>query len=177
MKSSKFVIALASVLLLASCGGGQSSATGLSVSSESSVSSKAKETMDFIASGKYYVSVPADVLEKVDDVKPIFRINGTSVEGSRFDNIGDKLSITVEGAVAKDIYVTVATSTGNGHISAHGYGAIEKEKINEGLALIAEAIGKPNKVFLAFSTQKADWPKGSDAEMDAEIQSAWDLVE
>lgn len=175
MKSSKFVIALASMLLLASCGNQQP--TGLSVSSESSVSSQAKETMDFIPSGKYYVSVPADVLEKVDDVKPIFRINGTSVEGSRFDNIGDKITIAVEGAVAKDIYVTVATSTGNGHISAHGYGAIEKEKINEGLALIAEAIGKPNKVFLAFSTQKADWPKGSDAEMDAEIQSAWDLVE
>ncbi|MBQ2493701.1 MAG: hypothetical protein II520_00530 [Bacilli bacterium] len=33
-----------------------------------------------------------------------------------------------------------------------------------------------NKVFLAFSTQKADWPKGADAEMDAEIQAAWDLV-
>lgn len=176
MKSSKFVIALASMLLLASCGNQQS--TGLSVSSsESSVSSKASETMAFITDGEFYVSVPADVLEKVDDVKPVFRINGTSVEGAFHNAIGNQFTITVEGAVAKDIYVTVATSTGNGHISAHGYGAIDKGEINEGLALIAEAIGTPNKVFLAFSTKKADWPKGADAEMDAEIQAAWDLVE
>ena len=176
MKSSKIVIALASILLLASCNAPH--ATGLSSSaSEPASSSKAKETMDFIPSGKFYVSVPADVLEKVDDVKPSFRINGTRVEGGFNGDIGNEFTITVEGAVAKDIYVTVATSTGNGHISAHGYGAIEKENINEGLATIAEAIGTPNKVFLAFSTQKADWPKGADAEMDAEIQAAWDLVE
>ena len=36
---------------------------------------------------------------------------------------------------------------------------------------------KTSKVVVAFSTQKADWPKESDAEMDAEIQSAWDLHE
>ncbi len=173
MKSSKFVIALASILLLASCD--TSHATGLS-SSEPASSSQAKETMDFIPSGKFFVSVPADVLEKVDDVKPAFRINGTSVEGTFYGDIGNKFSIEVEGAVAKDIYVSVATSTGNDQISAHAYGAIEKEEINEGLALIAKAIGTPNKVFLAFSTQKADWPKGADAEMDAEIQAAWDLV-
>ena len=174
MKSSKFVIALASILLLASCNAPHS--TGLSVSSESSASSKAKETMNFIPDGKFYVDVPADVLERVDGVKPAFRINGTSVEGSFTGDIGTKITIEVVGAVAKDIYVSVATSTGNGHISAHGYGAIEKENIGEGLATIAEAIGAPNKVFLAFSTQKASWPKGADAEMDAEIQAAWDLV-
>ena len=174
MKSSKFVIALASILLLASCGAPHE--TGLSTSEPAS-SSQAKETMNFIPDGKFYVDVPADVLERVDGVKPDFRINGTAVEGSFYGNIGNKFSIEVVGAVAKDIYVSVATSTGNGHISAHAYGAVEKANVNEGLARIAEAIGTPNKVFLAFSTKKATWPKGADAEMDAEIQAAWDLVE
>ena len=173
MKPSKFVIALASVLLLASCN--NQHATGLS-SSEPASSSQAKEAMAFIPNGKFYVDVPADVLERVDGVKPVFRINGTSVEGGFYGDIGNKFSIEVVGAVAKDIYVSVATSTGNGHISAKAYGAVEKENINEGLTHIAEAIGKPNKVFLAFSTKKADWPKKADAEMDQEIETAWELL-
>ena len=176
MKTPKLVIALASIALLASCGGNNTPSTTTESSQPEATSSAAAKTMAFLADGKYYASVPDDVLEKVDDVKPSFRVNDAGLEGTRIGNIGDRITLAVRGAVAKDIYVTVAKSEKEGHISARAYGPIVKDQLNEGLGLIAEAIGKPNKVFICFSTKKATWDRVGDAEMDQEIQAAWDLV-
>ena len=174
MKAQKIVIFLASLVLLTSCGGQSSSATGLST--PPTETSSAKKTMDFLKDGQYYMDVPNNVVASSDPEKtPHLRINGTSVLGDRKDNLGGKFELTAEGTFAQDLYVTVAKSEGEGHISAKAYGAIDKAAVNEALATISSG-EVPNKVFVAFSTTKASWPKGLDAEMDQEIEAAWALL-
>ena len=106
---------------------------------------------------------------------PHLRINGTSVTGDRKDDLGGKFELTAEGTFAQDLYVTVAKSEGEGHISAKAYGPVDKAKVNETLTRISSG-EVPNKVFVAFSTTKASWPKGLDEEMDQEIEAAWGLL-
>ena len=174
MKAQKIVIFLASLALLASCGGNGSSSAP---SSDPTTSSSAvKKTMDFLKDGQYYMDVPNKVVATSDpENTPHLRINGTSITGDRTDNLGGKFELTAEGTFAQDLYVTVAKSGGEGHISAKAYGPIDKATVNETLATISSG-EVPNKVFVAFSTTKASWPKGLDEEMDQEIEFAWGLL-
>ena len=174
MKAQKIVIFLTSLVLLASCGGnGPSSAPS---SDPATSSSAAKKTMDFLKDGQYFMDVPSNVVASSDPEKrPYLRINGASITGDRKDNLGGKFELTAEGTFAQDLYVTVAKSGGEGHISAKAYGPIDKAAVNEALTIISSG-EVPNKVFVAFSTTKASWPKGLDAEMDQEIEAAWGLV-
>ncbi len=71
--------------------------------------------------------------------------------------------------------MTVAKSEREGHISAKAYGPIDKAAVNETLTRISSG-EVPNKVFVAFSTTKASWPKGLDEEMDQEIEFAWGIL-
>lgn len=178
MKTSKLAIALASLLMLASCN--QPHATGLSSSSSNatglSSSSSVKKTMDFLKDGEFYASIPNDVIAPVDETVPFVYVNGIHITGARTEKLAGKFELRAERAFAKDIYVSVAYSTGEGHLAAKAYGPIAKESISEGLATIAEAIGVPNKVFIALSTEKANWPLNLDKEMDEAIQGAWDLI-
>ena len=173
MKTQKIVVFLASLVLLASCGGNGASSTS---SSEPAVSSSsAKKTMDFLKDGQYYLDVPSTVVATEDpDKTPCIKINGTRVEGNRTDDLGGKFGLTAEGTFAQDLYLTVAKSEQEGHISAKAY-TIDKAAVNEALAVISSG-QVPNKVFVAFSATKASWPKGLDAEMDQEIEVAWGLL-
>ena len=179
MKTSKLAIALASLLMLASCN--QPHATGLSSSSASkatglSSSSSVKKTMGFLKDGEFYADVPNDVIAPVDETVPYVYVNGIHIAGNRTDKLEGKFELRAERAFAKDIYVSVAYSTGEGHLAAKAFGPIAKETISEGLATVAEVIGVPNKVFIALSTNKASWPTNLDKEMDEAIQGAWDLI-
>ena len=174
MKATKFVLAMASILMLASCGNGAATS---SASAEASTSSApAKKTMGFIDDGKYYAVIPNDVIEPVGDVAPKIRINGTAIAGSRSDTIGSNFTITAEGSFAKPFYITLVTSSGEGSISARVYGGLENDKVSEGLALVASVAKGANKVFIDFTTTKKSWTKGLDEEMDKEINVAWDLI-
>ena len=174
MKAQKIIVFLASLVLLASCGGNGGSS--VSSSEPSLPSSAAKKTMDFLKDGQYYMDVPNNVVASSDPEKtPHLRINGTSVTGDRKDDLGGKFELTAEGTFAQDLYVTVAKSEGEGHISAKAYGPIDKAAVNETLTRISSG-EVPNKVFIAFSTTRASWPKGHDEEMDQEIEAAWGLL-
>ena len=174
MKLQKIVIALASLCLLASCGAGESSSEASSINVSSS---EVKKTMDFIKDGQYYIDVPNDVVTTVDvNNPPYLKINDLAVQGSRADDLGGKFALLAEGAFANDLYVTIAKTDSQGHIAAKAYGAIEKERLNDAFEIINSYVGVPNKVFIAFSTTKASWPKGLDAEMDEEITFAWGLI-
>ena len=174
MKAQKIVIFLASLALLASCGG--NSPSSAPSSDQATSTPAAKKTMDFLKDGQYYMDVPNNVVASSDpETTPHLRINGTSVTGDRKDDLGGKFELTAEGTFAQDLYVTVAKSEGEGHISAKAYGPIDKAAVNETLAIISS--GKvPNKVFVAFSVTKASWPKSLDEEMDQEIEAAWGLL-
>ncbi len=174
MKAQKIIVFLASLVLLASCGGNGGSSVS---SSEPSLSSSAaKKTMDFLKDGQYYMDVPNNVVATSDpETAPRLRINGTSITGGRQDDLGGKFELTAEGTFAQDLYVTVAKSEGEGHISAKAYGPVDKAAVNETLTRISSG-EVPNKVFIAFSTTKASWPKGHDEEMDQEIEAAWGLL-
>ena len=130
MKTTKLIIAMASMVMLASCGGNAPASTP-AASSEPSASSEAKKTMGFLNDGQYYAYIPNDVLDPHEGRVPAIKVNGTSIAGSRTDNIGAKIELTAEGAFEHDVYVVVAKSESEGHISAHVYGALEKEKLNE----------------------------------------------
>ncbi len=178
MKANKLIIAATSLLLLASCGGNSSSSTSSPASSPSS-SVPAKKTMAFLNDGEFYIYVDRLVSDLVDGVRPKIKINGADVEGSLKNALNGTLTLTAEGTFSKDIYVSVAKSTGEDHLAADVYGAIEKENVNEALARIASAAtsdGIPNKFFISFSTVRADWKKGHDTEMDEEIQQMWDMT-
>ena len=164
---------MASVMMLASCGENASSSTA--VSSESSVTSQ-KKTMDFLKDGQFFASVPNDVLETRDEHVPAIRVNGTSINGDFKGTIGEKVQLAAEGTFLHDIYVVVAKSESDGHISAKVYGALEKEKLNEAFSIVADAIGTPNKLYISFTTKKNVWIKGLDAEMDEAIATAWGLL-
>ena len=185
MKTTKLIIAMASMMMLASCGGNTpaSSSVNSSVESsvnssvESSVSSQAeKKTMAFLQDGQFYADIPTDVLTPVEGHVPAIKVNGISINGSRTGQIGDKIELVAEGEFAKDVYVVVAKSESEGHISARVYGALEKGRLSEALPVVAEAIGKPNKVFISFTVTKNSWPKKLDEEMDREIEAAWGLL-
>lgn len=174
MKAQKIVIFLASLVLLASCGGNGSSSA--SSSDPTTSSSAAKKTMNFLKDGQYYMDVPNNVVASSDPEKtPRLRINGTSVRGDLKDDLGGKFELIAEGTFVQDLYVTVAKSGGEGHISAKAYGPIDKAAVNEALTIISSG-EVPNKVFVAFSTTKASWPKGLDEEMDQEIEAVWGLL-
>jgi len=174
MKSKKIIICLASLALLASCGGNSSSASasasGLSVSS----SSAAKKTMDFLKDGQFYLDVPSSVLVRDgEQATPVIRLNGMAVEGARTYDLGGKFELSAEGTFAKDLYLTIAKSEQEGNIAVKLYGPINKAVVNEALITVNVGVGVPNKVFVSFSTEKATWPHGHDAQMDQEIASAW----
>ena len=174
MKMTKLIFAMASVMMLASCGGNTPASTS-TPSSESSATSEAK-TMAFLNDGQLYVDVPNDVLETTDEHVPAIKINGMSVNGGRTMNIGTKVELVAEGTFLHDVYVVVAKSESQGHIAAHVYGALEKENLNEAFSIVATAIGTPNKLYISFTTRKNTWVKNLDAEMDREIEAAWGLL-
>jgi len=174
MKTTKLIIAMASMMLLASCGGNAPSSTASS--SEPTITSQAKKTMDFLKDGEFYAHVPNDVLAAVDEHTPKIKVNGTSINGTFTGNIGSKVELVAEGAFQHDVYVVVAKSESEGHIAAHVYGALEKENLNEALSIVATAIGTPNKLYISFTTTKGQWFKNLDADMDKEIEVAWGLL-
>ena len=177
MKTTKLIIAMASMMMLASCGGNAPASSSATSSVESSVSSQAeKKTMAFLQDGQFYADIPTDVLTPSAGHVPAIKVNGININGSRTGQIGDKIELAAEGEFVKDVYVVVAKSESEGHISAHVYGALQKERLSEGLPVVAEAIGKPNKVFISFTTTKNSWPKNLDEEMDREIEAAWGLL-
>ena len=175
MKTTKLIIAMASMMLLASCGGNTPASTS-SASSEPSSSSQAKKTMDFLKDGQFYAYVPNDVLQTTTGEILKIKVNGTSIAGSTTLDIGAKIELAAEGNFQHDVYVVIAKSESEGHISARIYGALEKETLNEGLSTVADAIGTPNKLYISFTTQKNTWFKELDAEMDQEIEAAWGLL-
>ena len=183
MKANKLIIAATSLLLLASCGGNSSSshATGLTSGTPSSTTSSASstKTMGFLNDGEFYIYVDRLVSELVGGVRPKIKINGTDVQGGFKNAFNGTLTLEAEGTFSKDLYVSVAKSTGEGHLAAAVYGAIEKGNVNAALANIASAAtagGIPNKFFISFSTVRADWQQGHDTKMDEEIQQVWDMT-
>lgn len=186
MKATKIVLGFASLLLLASCGGNQpaqsSHPTGLSTPADSSsaaaTSSEASSagTMSFLQNGKFFASVPQDVVTPVEARAPKIKVNGIDINGSRTFDIDNKFTLEAEGTFWKDLYITIASFDAAGHMAVYVYGAIEKEHLNDAFPNITSAVGVPSKLFIAFSTAKANWPKGYDTAMDQQIQDAWDLV-
>ena len=106
---------------------------------------------------------------------PKIYLNDISVQGAYSSNLNGKFELRTEGEFAKDLYLTIAYSTGEGHIAAKVY-SLDKSAVNEALPLITQAIGVPNKVFVSFSSFKASWATGIDEEMDQEIAAAWELA-
>ena len=174
MKTSKLIIAMASMMMLASCGGNNPAPT--TDSSDSSAASQAKKTMEFLQDGQFYAYVPDDILHSRDEHIPAIRVNGISINGSCTSTIGAKIELAAEGEFLNDIYVVVAKSSGEGHIAASVYGALEKEQLNEALAAVATAIGTPNKLYISFTKTKNQWFKNLDKEMDEQIAFAWELI-
>ena len=158
MKTSKLIIAMASMMMLASCGGNNPAPT--TDSSDSSAASQAKKT----------------ILHSRDEHIPAIRVNGISINGSCTSTIGAKIELAAEGEFLNDIYVVVAKSSGEGHIAANVYGALEKEQLNEALAAVATAIGTPNKLYISFTKTKNQWFQNLDKEMDEQIAFAWELI-
>ena len=175
MKTTKLIIAMASMMMLASCGGNAPAST-TDASTESSITSEAKKTMDFLKDGEYYAYIPTEVLDPVDGHVPAIRVNGTSINGGRTGEIGEKFELAAEGEFLHDVYVVVAKSEREGHIAANVYGALDKDELNEALATVANAVGTPNKVYISFSTTKNSWFRNLDTEMDEEIEFAWGLL-
>lgn len=176
MKTSKVVVALASLALLASCGGNSSTPTQSSEPAADVSSTVAKKTMAFLEDGYFRIDVPTSVLAYEETgKKPSIKINGTGVEGDRTDKLEGQFALSAVGTFAQDLYLTIARSDQEGHISARAYGPIEKDKVNEFLTALTSS-SVPNKVYVAFSVTKATWVTGLDEEMDQEIQAAWTLV-
>ena len=177
MKTSRLVVALASVLLLASCNQHPTGlSTGSSAEPSSASSSKAASTMAFLQDGKYEVIVPTRVLEYVGEQKPRLFVNDTSTEGSLVNDLGGKFALKSQGAFAHDLFLTIAYSKQEGQLAAKCYGPIAKANVAEALTTISEAVGVPNKAFIAYDIERASWPKGRDAEMDKAITEAWALL-
>lgn len=106
---------------------------------------------------------------------PRIHLNDSSVQGAYSSDLNGKFELRAEGEFAKDLYLIIAYSTGESHISANTY-TLDKSDVNEVFPLIAQAIGVPNKVFVDFSSFKASWATGLDEEMDWEIATAWELA-
>ena len=104
-------------------------------------------------------------------------INGIAVEGGLKYTLNDAFTLGAEGTFAHDLYISIAICGQDGRLSARVYSAIEREYVNEALALIAESIGVPNKLFISLSITQGSWAKGYDKEMDDAIQALWDSVE
>lgn len=173
MKAHKLVVALASVLLLTACG---NNTPASSASSQPASTSAAAKTMNFLKDGQFYLSVPNDVLAPTGTKTPSIKLNGIAVQGVLYHDLNGKFELSAEGTFTKDLYVTIAKSEQEGHISAKAYGSLNKDALNEAFATINVGTGVPNKVFVCFSTTKATWDKGLDNEMDQEIGVAWDLL-
>ena len=132
--------------------------------------------MAFLQDGKYEVSVPSRVVEYVNEQKPKLFVNDTSTEGALVYDLGGKFALRSEGEFAHDLFITIAYSKQEGHLAAKAYGPIAKANVAEALSTISEAVGVPNKVFIAYDTERASWPHGRDAEMDKAITEAWALI-
>ena len=174
MKAQKLIVALASMALLASCGGqsASASASGLSVSQSASGLS-VKKTMAFLENGQFYASIPGDVTALVGGNRPKILVNGIDIQGDLKYSLNGKFTLEAQGEFEKDLYITIAASDAEDHMVVKVYGAIEKEHINDAFPMITSTIGVPNKLYIAFSTTKASWVKGLDAEMDQAIASVW----
>ena len=162
MKLKTPLFAIASLMLLASCGEQQSGSVPPASQAESSIAQPTY--IDFVAMGKIYFDVPEAL-----DVKISY--GSTEVKAAQTADIGANLAFSYTGESTSTHSFVVVTSDGEGNELVAVNKAIVADKLGEYLSsVLTGVVSTSKKAYVAFATGDAvKWTRGLNARLDEAI--------
>ena len=163
MKIKTPLFAIASLMLLASCG--EQHQSGFVPPASQAESSIAQPTyIDFVAMGKIYFDVPEAL-----DVKISY--GSTEVKTAQTADLGADTAFSFTGETTSTHTFVVVTSDGQGNELLAVNKAIEADQLGEYLSrVLTGVVSTAKKAYVAFATGDAvKWTRGLNARLDEAI--------